>query len=201
MPRTTEQLLEEILRLARGMDHWRTWCISDFKRCAGAQAVVPYAEYASPGELLCSLVPDGAEELEKIYDLNPELDTSAYWSAKIDPTAVQLPTAKFVLKEIKQWYSHTASDLRFLQTKLNPDEAQKYTDYSKRFRCEVGFDLYAEAGLVEKTAKKVLKRGKIVSQEEWYMLKEVRDALSQTFVNGQELIKISNLMNKFEDAL
>ncbi len=143
---TAEQLLEETTRLTRGLDHWRNWNIEEYRRRAGCDAAIPYTEYVSPGGMLFILVPDGLQELEKLYDTLPANDTGAYWLAKVDPKAVRLPNARAALKQLRQWYSYTGSDIRFFQTKFGPDEAQKYTSYLERFHRDVGFDFMSETG-------------------------------------------------------
>ena len=200
MCQTTEQLLDDIQRLMRGVDHWREWNIAEFRRQNGHKTPVPYQAFVSPGFMLCILVPNETDRVMDLCDKSPERDTSAYWLARIDRKAVSLSRARTVLKEIRRWYSHAASDIQYMQTKLESDEAQKFTDYLAQFRRDVGFDLFSESGLVLKVAHKVLKRGRLVNEEEWRLLKEVRDDLSQSILTDQEALEISDLMDQFEGA-
>lgn len=187
---TREDPLDEIVRLTRGLDHWRDWSIEEHRR--------PYGEVVSPGDMLFLLTEDGPEELEAIHTTHPERDTGRHWLSRIDPRTVRPSDARTVLKMLREWYSHVASDIRAFQGQAQPAEAQKYTDYLKRFRRDVGFDLMSEGNAVRGLALKALEKGAIKTRRDWDTLNELRVDISQTILSADEMARVSDLMDAYE---
>lgn len=195
---TREDPLDEIVRLTRGLDHWRDWTIEEHRRQAGDDAPVPYDEVVSPGEMLFLLTADGAEELDTIYTTHPERDTGRYWLSRIDTKTVRPSEAKTVLKMLREWYSHVASDIAAFQSQAKPAETQKYSDYLKRFRADVGFDLMSEGDTVRGLALQALEKGAIKTRRDWDALNELRVDISQTILSAYEMARVSDLMDAYE---
>ena len=187
---TREAPLDEIVRLTRGLDHWRDWSIEEHRR--------PYGEAVSPGDMLSLLTEDGPEELEAIHTTHPERDTGRYWLSRIDPKTVRPSDARTVLRMLREWYSHVASDIRAFQGQAQPAEAQIYSDYLGRFRTDVGFDLMSEGNAVRGLALKALEKGAIKTRRDWDTLNELRVDISQTILSADEMARVSDLMDAYE---
>jgi len=167
--KSEEELREEITRLAKGIDCFRDWEIERFHLWNGADAKYDLDTLVEPGS--------------SFLDMFEEHGRSVH---------------SFIIKEMQSWYSHTASDLQSLKKQGDQALVKEIGRFLTRFKNEVGFDFFSEAGLVRKIADKVLIRGKLVNQEEWYLLKEVRDDVSQSILSENEVNKISDLMAQFE---
>ncbi|WP_422025563.1 hypothetical protein [Roseovarius sp.] len=187
---TREDPMDEIVRLTRGLDHWRDWSIEEHRR--------PYGEVVSPGDMLFLLTEDGPEELEAIHTTHPERDTGRHWLSRIDPKTVRPSDARTVLKMLREWYSHVASDIRAFQDQAQPAETQIYSDYLGRFRTDVGFDLMSEGNAIRGLALKALENGAIKTRRDWDTLNELRVDISQTILSTDEMARVSDLMDGYE---
>ncbi|MFY0618481.1 hypothetical protein [Shimia sp.] len=128
-------------------------------------------------------------------DLNQIVMPSAFfWDVS------EQASEKIALKEVKSWYGHAASDLRYWATSGNPELAESVARFVDAFRSEMGFDFFEEAGILKKLAKKALKQGRIANEEDYYVLKELETNLSQSDLKPQEMSALSDLLRDFEDT-
>ena len=160
---------DDLVRLLVGLDYYRDWKIALRERAKGSVTQEDLNEIVMPG----------ASFLE-MFDTVPGRGCLA------------------VLKDIKQWYSHTASDLIYLSHVDGGAEAPAIKQFLKDFQNDVGFDFFSEAGVLEKVAKTVLKKGKVVREEEYFCLKELELDLSQTVLSAEDLDTVSALLRDFE---
>lgn len=104
-----------------------------------------------------------------------------------------------VLKEVRVWYSHASSDLNYLAN-LSEEDRSEVHQFLDDFQKDVGFRFHAEAGTLRKVADRVLKRGKIANEEEYYLLNELRNDFSQSILKAEEQADVSALLNLFENS-
>lgn len=162
----------ELVRLLKGLEYYRSWRISALERDKGV------------------VIED---------DLNKIVMPSSFFLKPYDETKGSAGSA--VIKEVRQWYSHTASDLFSLIKSGDKARASDAKKFLKDFQSEVGFDFIAEAGFYEEMTFKALKQGRITSPEIYHSLKELENDLSQSNIGSEELIKISELLRDFEDRV
>jgi len=160
----------ELIRLLEGLEFYRSWAISSLKRDKGTVTKDDLDQIVLPGSFFL-----------QIFD-----DTKGSRCAE-------------VLKEVRQWYSHAASDLFNMANFGEEALAAEANEFLKDFRKEVGFDFYAEARLLRKTADEALKLRKITNPEDYYSLKELENDLSQSVISSNELARVSDLLRQFEN--
>ena len=165
-----ETARNELVRLLKGLDFYRTWQISSIKRSKGTITQ----------EDLNNIVEPGSTFLEAF-----DAAKGRYY--------------RTVLKEVQSWYSFEAAELSFLANVGNEEWAADIRQFLSDFRREVEFDFYVEAGLLRKTVDKVLKRKRITKDDEYYLLNELVVDVSQVAVSPDELVAISDLLNEFEN--
>ena len=128
----------ELLRLLEGLEFYRTWMIAAITREKGAVTQADLNEIVMPGSFFLDL-----------FD------------------ATKGRRSQQVIKEVQLWYSHTASDLAYLaHAGDGGSAAADIRQFLAEFQVQTGFSFYAEAGLLEKTARKTLKRGKIANEND-----------------------------------
>lgn len=99
---------------------------------------------------------------------------------------------------VREWYSHTYADLCYMINTGNEEVSSEIRQFLEDFRNEVGFDFQSEAGLVAKTIRKALKRGKIIKDDDYYILKELESDLSQALLKGSDFDAVSEMLRHFE---
>ncbi|MCK0096956.1 hypothetical protein MWU60_15375 [Yoonia sp. F2084L] len=72
--------------------------------------------------------------------------------------------------------------------------------FLEHFPREVGFDFYAEAGLLREMAKKALNSRKIMNRGDYHALMELENDLSQAVLASEELAEISELLREVENG-
>ena len=164
-----EALRIELLILLEGLDYYRSWRILSLKR----------QHTGIPEESLVGQVVMSGQNYLQIFDENKGKRCAE------------------VLKEVRIWYSHTASDLNYFAS-LSEDDRCEVRQFLDDFQKNVGFCFHAKAGTLRKMADRVLKHGKVKSEEEYYALNELRNDLSQTILKGNELTNLSAILNTFE---
>lgn len=158
----------ELVRLLEGLDCYRSWKISCIERDKGVVT----------------------ED-----DLNQVVMPSSFFLQVFDETKGSSSVA--VIKEVRKWYSQTASDLFYIVNSDDEAWAADARQFLENFPKEVGFDFYAEAGLLRKVADKALKSRKITNQGDYYSLRELENDASQSVVSSKELTEISELLREF----
>ena len=165
------QLRAELETLTKGLDFYRDWQIALFHQRHG--------QNAEPD--LNTMVISGKEWL----DLFDEQSTAR--------------GKRFFIQEVQKWYALTANDLCDLMDQGN-DVAQSIRRFLEDFRTHTGFDFYDKAGLIRKTVDKVLKRGKVITQSEWYTLHELQVSDQSSTITAAEMVKVTELMAEYEST-
>lgn len=160
----------ELVRLLKGLECYRSWRISSIERDNGVVT----------------------ED-----DLNQIVMPSSFFLQVFDGTKGNGGAA--VIKDVRQWYSHTASDLLYMMNSDDDAWASDAKQFLKSFPKEVGFDFYTEAGFLRKMADKALRSRKIENQGNYHSLRELVNDLSQSVLSSEELAKISELLRDFEN--
>lgn len=158
----------ELLRLLEGLEFYRAWKISGIK--------------AVKGEV-------------RQEDLNEIVEPSTAFLEYFDNAGDQYAQ---VLQAVREWYSHTHFDFCVLANTGCEPVSSEIRQFLKDFRNEVGFEFQSEAGIVAKTARKVLESGKITRENDYYILRELENSVDHTFLTGNELDAVSNLLRHFE---
>jgi len=171
MPLTTnkEAARKDPLRLLEGLEHYRSWAISAIEQERGKVTQ---------------------------EDLNQIVVPSSFFLEAFDNAKGK--SANFILNEVRQWYSHTASDFR--QLSANPAYAVEIERYLKRFKEDFGYDFFAASNFVEMTAKKVVARGKITTEQEYEALVELEKDPLQSIVSSEDMAKLVKLFRDFEES-
>ena len=162
----------ELVQLLEGLDCYRTWRISCIERDKGPVTQDDLNQVVLPGAMFL-----------QAFDGTNGLGGSA------------------IVKEVRQWYAHTASDLlQILDSGIEAwaADARQFLD---NFQRDFGFDFLAEAGLLRKLADKALRSRKVSSQGTYDALRELENDLSQTVVSWEELTDISALLREFENGV
>lgn len=157
----------ELVRLLAGLDFYRDWRISIWKIVNGQDAEL---------------------------DLNEVVEPSTVWLDRVDETPKQ---AAYWIKEVKAWYSHTASELDYFRKNGSDADHAEINQFLGDFREKVGFDLFSEAGFLESLAKKVLKSGKIANENEREYLVEVLNATDQTILQPEDVKALDAMVFEF----
>lgn len=159
----------ELQRLLQGLEYYRSWRI----------AAIEHANGTVTQEDLNQIVEPGATFLE-MFD------------------ATKGKRCASILKEVQQWYAHTASDLIYRANSGNTALTTAIESFFSAFRADLGFDFLAESEFLKTAADKALKAGKIANQETYYALKELENDLSQSVLSATEMDLVSALLRKFE---
>ncbi|WP_424965100.1 hypothetical protein [Dinoroseobacter sp. S375] len=167
----TDTARSELVRLLEGLEYYRSWSIS----CIESET----------GEV--------TED-----DLNQIVMPSSFFLQVFEETKGRSGTA--VVTEVRRWYSHAASDLCYMINSGDEAWAGHARQFLKSFQAEVGFDFFAEAGLLRKFADKALKSRKISTEEDYYSLRELENDLSQSVVSPEELVEISEILRFYEKS-
>lgn len=159
---------DELLRLLKGLEFYRAWRISGIKAAK--------------------------REIRK-EDLNEIVEPSTAFLEYFDNAGGRYGQ---ILEFVRAWYSHTYSDLCSLANTGGEPVSTDIRKFLKDFQYEVGFEFQAEAGLVAKTARKVLESGKITRENDYFILKELENSVDQTLLKDSELDTVSNILRHFE---
>ena len=158
----------ELLRLLKGLEFYRAWRISGIK---------------------------AANREVRQEDLNEIVEPSTAFIEYFDKAGGQYGQ---ILQSVREWYSHTYSDLCYLANTGGEAVSSEIRKFLKDFRNEVGFGFQSEAGLVAKTIKKALNSGKITKENDYFILRELENSIDQTLLKGSELDAVSNMLRHFE---
>jgi len=160
----------ELLRLLKGLEFYRAWRISGIKRAKGEVRQKDLNEIVAPS----------TDFLEYFDNLGGQFSQ--------------------ILQVVREWYSHTYSDLCHLMNTGSEEVSSEIRLFLKDFRNEVGFDFLSEAGLVAKTARKALKSGKITKDEDYFLLKELESIVDQTLLHGLDFDAVSDMLRRFRSG-
>lgn len=166
---TREQVRDDLCKLLRGVDLYRDWRIALWRQTRG-----PDAEF-DPNEF----VETGAETL-------------AQFDAYTGPHYPQF------LREVRAWYGHTASELTHLMKNGDAAVQTHVTRFLSEFETTTGCAFFAEAGLLQKTATKVLKRGHIASHDEYAILRDLLNDTDQTTLPPADIARVETLSLAYE---
>ncbi|WP_421905128.1 hypothetical protein [Mameliella sp.] len=165
---TKADLRPDVIRLARGVDLYREWRIRIHREAFGTEPDLN--EIVVPGS-----------EFITIFDQTRDARG-----------------ARSILRDLQSWYSVTASELRRHLQQGNADLTEAVQGFLAHFRTTLGFDLMAEGGLLRDLATQAIARGYLRTEEEWHLLKELRDDTDQTVLEAAEMAEITRLMDEFE---
>ncbi len=165
-----EHLRKDLVRLVAGLDMYRDWRIATAQAVLGPDHVPNLDELVAPGQFWL----DG-------FDAKPR--QGAFW-----------------LKEVRNWYSHTASEFAdVLKTGAESDKAAVRA-FLESFSATLGFDFMAESGALRDLATRVLKRGHIATAEEYEDLAEIESNVPQSILGDEEIRTLRVLLAEFEKA-
>ena len=71
--------------------------------------------------------------------------------------------------------------------------------FLRDFRNEIGFDFKSESGLLPKVIKKVIKRGEITNESEYFLLKEFGVNADHNYLKASDLSSIADMLHDFEE--
>ena len=119
-----------------------------------------------------------------------------------------LPTKDEIIKQFDQKCGTASELLAGLQQGVNDfsfglQEAAKDGDpdtvaFLSRYKTETGRSFFNDAGNPRKIAMKILKRGKIADDTEYYLLKEIICDLDQTVFSASETARANEMLGIFE---
>lgn len=161
----------DLLRLLKGLEFYRDWRISGIKTMKG--------------------------EVQQ-EDLNEIVEPSTALLEYFDNAGGQYGQ---ILQFVREWYSHTYSEICYMINTGGDTVSSNNRQFLKDFREEVGFDFQSEAGLVVKIIRKALESGRVASENDYYILKELEVNVDQTFLKGSDLDAISDMLRHFENRL
>ena len=165
-----EEARRDLERLLKGLTYYREWRILMLRE---AHPEVP------------------EEEIE-----NQVVMPAAVWLAVFDSAKGSRCTQ--VTDEVRQWHSHTLAEL--FQIGRSSSEARVAVDnFLLRFQAEVGYSLQSESGAVLKVGKAVLESGRITTEKQYYMLKEIDVDPSSGIFTADEVSKMLTLLRSFEE--
>ncbi len=165
-------LRETLVRLAEGLDYYRTWRMAQLKATLPAGETLDLNTVVVPGSFFLDL-----------YDQQ---------SRKSD--------RKQILKEVQSWYAHTANEIHAFMKSGEQEVVQDINAFLARFRADIGFDFFSESGLIRKTMNKAVKRGKLANDTEWYVLQEIMVGGTAGDFTPEEIAQIQHLMTEYESA-
>jgi|AVFP01.1.fsa_nt_gi hypothetical protein len=155
-------------RLLAGLDLFRDWRMACARHVRGPDHILDPNEFVEPGHRF----------LER-FDRQPE-------------------HAQFWIKEVRKWYAVTASELKGLLKNGSPNDQMAVQAFLDDFKARLGFSLLAESGLLRSLATKVLRRGRVVSAEEYEDLTEILNDQSQSIISDGEARSLETILVAFE---
>ncbi|MAY86380.1 MAG: hypothetical protein CML02_06660 [Pseudooceanicola sp.] len=169
-PFDRKEARRDIELLLRGLSYYREW------RILVLSLAHPYST---------------EEEIEKQVVV-----PAATWLAIFDSTKGSRCTQ--VTDEVRQWYSHTLAEL--FQIRQSSSEARDIVDsFLLQFEAEVGYSFQSKSGAVHKVGKVALKRGRITTEKQYYILKEIDVDPTSGLFTEEEVLKILNMLSIFEN--
>lgn len=160
----------ELLRLLKGLDFYRAWRISGIKVGKGGIRQEDLNDIVAPGTVFLEAFDKAGGQYSQI------------------------------LQVVCECYAHIYSDFC---DQLNAGDraiSSEIRQFLQDFRSDVGFDFQSEAGLVAKTIKEALKRGKITKDKDYFLLKELENDTGQTLLKERELDAVFKMLRDFEGA-
>lgn len=121
---------------------------------------------------------------------------AAKWLATFDSAKGSRCTQ--VTDEVRQWYSHTLAEL--FQIRQSSSEVRVAVEnFLQRFEAEVGYSLQSQSGAVLEFGKQALERGRITTETQYYILKEIDVDPSPGIFTADEVSTILALLRSFEE--
>jgi hypothetical protein len=169
-PFDREEARRDLERLLKGLSYYREWRILVLRHT--------YPDFPK-------------EEIEKQVVM-----PAARWLAIFDSTKGS--RCSLVTDEVRQWYSHTLAELFHIR-RSSGEARVAVENFLQRFEAEVGYSLQSESGAVLKVGKAVLERGRITTEKQYYILKEVDVDPSSGIFTAEEVSNILTLLRTFEE--
>ena len=166
---TRDQTRDALVRLLRGLDHYRDWQLGLWRLAHGPEA--------QP-------------------DMNEFVVTGASTLAEYD--AYTGPAYRQFITEVQQWYAVTATELTWLMRNGTPEVQVEVDRFLADFERHNGFTFFSESGLMKRTATKVLKRGHIATTDEYYLIKDLLDDTGATIVTDADRATLSRQFSDYE---
>ncbi|MGR3637764.1 MAG: hypothetical protein ACU0BK_17800 [Shimia sp.] len=159
----------ELLRLLEGLEFYRSWRIDGL--------------LAEKGDVTQD-------------DLNNIVVPSSFFLDLFDQS--KGVSGRFVIKEVQSWYSHTAGDLEYWRRAGGLYTSGDVERFLEAFQQTFGFSFWEVSGYLKKVANKVLRRGSVTRDEEFYALRELEADLSSSVITKAELKRLQNLLRDYE---
>jgi len=126
----------------------------------------------------------------------------------IELVAESLPTKEEVIKRFdnkqctaSQWLAglkQTINDFSlFIQYSIERKDPQAI-EFLAQYKTKTGRNFFSDAGNPKMIALKIIKRGKIANDTEFYMLKEILSDLDQTILSKDQSAQAENMLGRFE---
>ncbi|CUH54314.1 hypothetical protein [Shimia marina] len=169
MSETDDDLRRELLRLLEGLELYRNWRLSGLRAAKGE---------VTQEDLDLIVMP--AAVFRDVFERSKGAARRA------------------VLKEVQSWYAHTASDLQQWRVSGGLYTGGDVEAFLKAFRETQGCSFWEESGYLKKLARKVLRRGYIAREQEFYALRELDMDLSQSVLTEAEMGQVRALLTAYE---
>ncbi|SDW91322.1 hypothetical protein [Roseicitreum antarcticum] len=103
-----------------------------------------------------------------------------------------------LLGEIKAIYAGIGSDVLHFLRNGNAVDKEEYSNLLDQFRETQGFSLLQEAAVTQRLCKRIIKRGRIQSDDEYYAIQELLCDLSQEILSAGDLAEVARLAVTYE---
>lgn len=163
---------ETLVRLTEGLDYYRAWRIAELEAACPVGVAVDLDAVVAPGSFFL-----------EIFDQQ-----------------TRKAAREQILKEVRTWYAVTAQELRDVMESGTALQAQAVQTLLSRFRADVGFDFFTEAGLLHKTVNAVLARRRLADDAEWEVLQELVTSDASSAFTTKEVAQCRDLMTAYEAA-
>lgn len=168
--KTREEVREELVFLASGIDLYRDWTIKMFYKYNPSGAKLDLDTIIEPG----SLFTEG-------FDAHP---------GKVS----------CFLREIKSAYAGVGMELRELLKHNNPTSVEETLKFLRDFKQKMGFDILNDSERLKILAIRVIKKGKITSEDQYYALREIVDDVSQVLLSDDERDQLESIIGNYGGA-
>ncbi len=106
---------------------------------------------------------------------------------------------RFVLDELRMWYDVTGNELSDIM-RGSAEAAAEVRAFLDQFRAEACFGFFEAGGMVQRTAEKVLTRGRVATRDEWYKLADLANLTDQKILTAEETARLQGLLADYEAA-
>lgn len=159
----------ELLRLLDGLEVYRSWRIASVKRETGRVTQDDLNQIVMPSEMFLEMFEDAGTGERRL-----------------------------VLNEVKTCFSHIGHDLSELRKTDDQVARKSLQEFLDGFREKTGVDFFVESGFLRTLVGKVLKRGRITSDEEYESLKELETSSVTGAFTEADILEISQMLRRFE---